>query len=172
MSAVPPHVRHAVTGAQLYLAFEGNATHRVSLTGEHLAIDFLSRDLPQPKVVLDLDGCRWLDSTFAGWMINLQQRLKQAGGRLIISRCTPACRTALEVMGLTGLFEFGVVEPPAQTKDVACAGPTAIDADTVEFMLHAHEELAAANPDNARLFAPIADTLRNELKGSRDPQGE
>jgi anti-anti-sigma factor len=160
---VPVYVHHAIHDSQLYLAFEGAASHRVSLAIEHLAADFLDHHPSKPEVVLDLAACSFLDSTFAGWMIMLQKRVKQAGGRVVVSRSSEPCRSNLPMLGLTSLFEFAAVPPPGPTERMAC-DDDATDAEAIEVMLHAHEDLAAVNADNERVFTPIADTLRRELQ--------
>ena len=159
----PLHIRYVVTGVQLYVAFNAGATHRVSLAAERITREFLADDPEQPVVVLDLDGCAWVDSTFAGWMINLRQRVAQADGRLIVSRCPQACLDSLDVMGLTALFEFETMTPPGEMKHVVCPDE-ATDADTIEFMLDAHQRLIDVNPANKRAFTPLAAKLRSELK--------
>ena len=158
----PVYVRHAIQESQLYLAFEGAASHRVSLAIEHLAADFLDQHPARPEVVLDLGACSFLDSTFAGWMIMLQKRVRQAGGRVVVSRSSDSCRSNLTMLGLTSLFEFTAVVPPGNTERMAC-DDDACDAEAIEVMLHAHEDLAEVNADNRRVFTPIADTLRQEL---------
>ncbi len=163
----PQHIHYAITGAQLYLGFEGSATHRVSLASEHLVADFIALNLPRETVVVDLGACRYLDSTFAGWMIRLHQRLKHADGRLILSRCPETCWANLQVMGLTSLFEFEDTPTPPQTRRISCCDPEETDAEAIEFMLHAHENLAGVNDRNRQVFTPITDTLREELDKRR-----
>lgn len=163
MTGQTQHIRVATSGAELYLAFEGSATHRISLATEHVATDFLAHAPPEPQAILDLAACSFLDSTFAGWMIKLQQRVRARGGRVVISHCPPTCRSNLQVMGLTSLFEFKDVDPPGETRQIPCSEPSGVDKDTVEFILHAHEDLSRVNSDNERTFTPITESLRREL---------
>jgi anti-anti-sigma regulatory factor len=159
-----PEVGCAADGLRLYLAFDGGATHRTSLTAERLVSRFLAGGPDRPTLILDLDGCMWVDSTFAGWMIGLRQRLSEVGGCLILSGCSGACRSSLEVMGLTSLFEFRALPRPPQMERVPCPEEGA-DEPTIEFMLEAHQKLAEVSPENREVFARIAEELRRELNG-------
>jgi len=161
----PPHIRYAASEAQLYIAFDGHATHRASLTAEALFGAFLASAPAQPIAIFDLDACTWVDSTFAGWMIKTRQQLSRAGGRVVLSRCTPTCRGALQTMGLSQLFEFRDVGLPPGMEQVPCPEEGA-DRATVEFMLEAHQRLADLSPENQRVFARIAAELRRVLEST------
>lgn len=165
-----PRIRYATMGAQLYLAIEGSATQRASLAAEHLAADFVRVSPPRPTIVLDLQGCEYLDSTFAGWMIRLHRQMGQAGGRLVVSRCPETCRRELEVMGLVSLFQFSTMTAPHETRQCTCPDLDLSGAEALEFMLHAHEDLAEVDEHNADVFKPIADMLRTELDKTADQQ--
>lgn len=159
----PPRIAYAAANSQLYILFDGSATHRVSLTAEQLVSEFLASNPTKAMAILDLDGCAWVDSTFAGWMIRLQQRVARIGGRVVISNCCDNCLSSLEVMGLKSLFEFQHVSAPPELHRIACPEEGA-NADTLDFMADAHEHLADVSPDNERVFARIAAELRRELK--------
>lgn len=152
---------------QLYLGFEGGANHRASLAGEPAVREFLAATPPAPAVAIDLGEATFLDSTFAGWLIRLQNRLRQAGGRLIVTGCAEICRSSLEIMGLTSLFTFEPRPAPPQARRIGFSDLEDADAETIEFMLHAHETLSHVNPQNERVFTPIAEALRDELKKRR-----
>jgi anti-anti-sigma regulatory factor len=166
-TATPPTIRYAVTGGQLYLAFEGSATHRVSLATEHLTAEFFAQHHAGPTVVVDLSASRYLDSTFAGWMIKLQHRLKPLDGRIVLSRCPDACRANLRIMGLASLFEFEDVAAPAETRRITCSDDDEDEVEAIELMLRAHEHLADVNNENEHVFTPVAESLRRELDRRR-----
>ncbi len=159
----PPQIGFVAEGDHLYIACQQRATRETSLTGENLVTDLLLEKPAHPFVILDLDGCEWIDSTFAGWMVKVRQRLHEANGRLVISRCPRTCRSSLETMGLTMLFGFEDIAPPENLRQVSCQPGEDVDPETVEFMLHAHEDLAGSSPAAQETFAPIADLLRQEL---------
>jgi hypothetical protein len=159
----PSSVAYCTVDNRLYLTFEGGATHRASLTAEPIVYDFLATNPTTPQIVLDMDGCPWIDSTFAGWMVRVRQRAAAVQGVTVVSRCPDACRTSLDVMGLKPLFCFSDMTPPGELAECPYTAEGA-DAATIDFMLQAHEELADASPDNRERFGHVAEKLREELR--------
>ncbi|MBN2445494.1 MAG: STAS domain-containing protein [Phycisphaerae bacterium] len=148
----------------LYLGFEQRATQQTCPTGSRLVEDYLTGQAEQsPRITIDLGSCTWVDSTFAGWIIMLHRRLSP-GKCVRIANCSDACLDSLQRLRMDKLFEFVDIAPPGATRKVACAvGEKPSPAD-LELMLRAHEELAALGGDNARVFTPIVETLRRELR--------
>ncbi len=159
----PLGIHYGVREGQFFLAIDGAATYQVSVTVDALVQKYLDHHPPQPSVALDLNGCAFIDSTFAGWMIKLHRRMAQLQGHLIVSRCPGVCRCSLQTMGLTALFEFDTVPPPTRLRHLDCAD-SAADTEALELMLHAHEDLAHVSSSNGRVFNPIAESLRKELE--------
>ncbi len=125
--------------------------------------DFLATQPSKPVVIIDLDSCGWVDSTFAGWLIKLRKRLAPMQGRIVVSRCPDSCRSSMETMGLTNLFHFHDLTPPPNLTPVKC--PEAeMDAGTIEFIASAHEDLAEVDSQNQAVFGRIAEELRKELE--------
>lgn len=163
-AAGTPHISYAIEGERLFIDVEKSATHRVSLTAEQLLVEFLDKcSSDTPSVVLSLEGCQWVDSTFAGWMVRVRQRLQTRSGTMTITSCTNGCLASLNVMGLTGLFHFEPIPFPSELHRVSCPVEEA-DVGTIEFMLSAHENLADANPANEQTFSPITQELRRQLR--------
>ena len=161
------YIRYAAAAGQLYISVDGHATHQASMAADRVVGGFLETNPPQPAIILDLEGCTWVDSTFAGWMFRLRQRLVAVAGHLVLSRCPEACRSSFDVMGLTSLFSFQAVTPPPELQRLACPQDE-VDAETIQFMLDAHAGLAEVSPANAEVFGRIADQLRRELERRKD----
>ncbi len=159
----PQCLGFAASASQLYITFSTAATHRASLAADQLTTRFLNGDPAAPTIILDLDGCGWIDSTFAGWLIRLKRQVARQGGRLVLASCPDACRASLDVMGLSSLFEFRTVDRPPDLTPIVCAAGE-LDASTIEFMARAHECLAEMNSLNAPAFAHIAEQLRAEAR--------
>lgn len=158
----PLQIEYAARDSQLFIAFEGHATHQASLAAEHIVAGFLDAQSQPPMIILDLAGCAWVDSTFSGWMIRLRQRTGARHGEVVISHCPPACLSSLTTMGLTALFHFAELERPPDLCSLLCE-PEAVTPASIEFMLEAHESLASTSPANQRVFGRIAEQLRREL---------
>ncbi|HMQ17407.1 MAG TPA: hypothetical protein PKC49_15690, partial [Phycisphaerae bacterium] len=109
-------------------------------------------------------GCDWIDSSFAGWLLGLRKKPARRAGHLRLANCSPRCRVSLERMRLAGLFEYVESAAPESLSALACTTTDRPDAQALRVMLAAHEELAASNEQNARVFGPIADMLRRQLE--------
>jgi hypothetical protein len=118
-----------------------------------------------PLVVIDLAGCDWVDSTFAGWLVGLNKLVQRApGGCVTLSGCSDRCRGSLERMQLTGLLHFETADPPTETRAVACTTSDQPSKDEFKLMLQAHEQLASLSAENQRVFGPIAAALRTQAE--------
>jgi anti-anti-sigma regulatory factor len=164
MAADSPTVSLGSTGSGLYICVNGRATQRTCPTVDRLVSDFLAGQPEAPEIVIDLAGCEWLDSTFAGWMMGLQKRLTRvAGSKLRISGCSERCRASLDRMQLAGVFTLESVPVPAELTQVPCLTTDRPDRAALKIMLQAHQELAAVSEANARVFGPVVEVLRRQL---------
>lgn len=165
MDADFPEIAVGTTRGGLYLGLHGHATQRTCPTANRLVDDYLASCPQPPTVVVDLAGCEWVDSTFAGWLLGLSGRIAPlANGALLVAGCVERCRTSLERMGLADRLRFEEVEPPADTRTISCTASDQPTPEELELMLAAHEALAALGPDNERIFAPIVAALRAQLE--------
>jgi anti-anti-sigma regulatory factor len=167
MGADSPALRVGYLNDGLYVHVNGRATQRLCPTLERLVQTFIEARPQRPIVTLDLDGCVWADSTFAGWLLGLRRQLQPCGGQLRLSGVSERCRASLARMQLVKLFEFCEVAPPAETSVVSCTTGDRPDRETLEIMLRAHESLAAVGGDNARVFEPVIAVLRRQLGQSQ-----
>lgn len=163
MGADSPALRVGNLEDGLYVHVNGRATQRLCPTLDRLVQTFIEARPQGPLITVDLDGCVWADSTFAGWLLGLRRQLQPCGGRLRLAGVTERCRCSLERMQLAKLFEFCDVAPPADTSVVNCTTGDRPDRETLEIMLRAHESLAALGDANARVFDPVVEVLRKQL---------
>lgn len=161
-AAAEPRILFGSSEGELYLQFAGTATSRVCPSAEKLVSAFLATQKDAPRVVVDVRGCQWIDSTFAGWLVGLLRRTRSSGGALVIARCGDECRKSFATMGLTKLLEFQDAPTPRALRDVACPELAKNDPGTLHLLLAAHEELAALDETNRRVFGPIVAMLRKE----------
>ena len=167
MGTDTPEVTLGAVAGGLYVGVQGRATQGTCPTADQLVGDYLSSDPLRPLVVLDVTGCEWIDSTFAGWLVQLNKRLERsAGGRLLITGCSERCRRSLEKMRLTELLKFETVAPPPETQNVPCTTGEVTGKEKLKLMLEAHEALAGVSPENEQVFTPIATMLRGQMERS------
>lgn len=69
---------------------------------EELVLDAL----PDQRVVLDLRGLHFVDSSGLRGLLLLRRRVDEAGGRLVLREPTPSVRRVLEVSGLDKVFSL------------------------------------------------------------------
>ncbi len=167
MGADSPEIAVGAVQGGLYLGLLGRATQRTCPTADHLVNDYLANRPQEPTVMLDLTGCDWVDSTFAGWLVGLGKRMgRMPGGQVRMTGCSERCRASLERMQLAAMFQFEAADAPAETRMVPCTTSDQPDKEELKLMLAAHESLAALSPENEQLFAPIAATLRNQIENT------
>ena len=167
MGADSPEIAVGTVRGGLYLGLLGRATQRTCPTADRLVNDYLASRPQPPVVVLDLSGCDWVDSTFAGWLLGLNKRMSHvANGEMCVAGCGDRCRASLDRMGLADLFKFAELEAPSETQMIRCTTSDQPSAAELKLMLAAHEALVALGPENERIFAPIVATLRSQLEGS------
>lgn len=123
-------------------------------------------------LVVDLEGCTGMDSTFMGTLAGLAARLAtQDGGVLQIAGSGPRNRRSLEDLGLDFLLE---IEPPESAwrdqLDTIRAGLQAPQKVAVPgqvqramHILESHQVLAATNDKNAQVFSEVVSMLEDEL---------
>lgn len=165
-------IRFGTCADGLYLAIDGAATRRVCAAAGRLVSDYLAANPQAPGILLDLGSAAWVDSTFAGWILQLRQQVGTlSGGSLCLADCSPDCWTSLDNMRLTALLNRRDVARPAKLSAVACPEGQLSDHAMLELITRAHEELAALDEDHRRVFGPIATRLRSELEqqGHRPP---
>jgi anti-anti-sigma regulatory factor len=167
MGAESPEIAVGTARGGLYLGLRGRATQRTCPTTNRLVDDYLASRPQTPIVVVDLSGCEWVDSTFAGWLLGLSGRIApMANGAMLVAGCVECCRKSLERMGLADRLQFEKVEPPDETQIIHCTASDQLTAEELKLMLAAHEALVALGPENERIFAPIVAALRTQLEGS------
>jgi hypothetical protein len=159
-------VEFMATDGLLYLAFPDGASHQAARGAFEIVRGFLRECQGTPLVALDLDGCGWVDSTFAGWLIRLHRQLTPRGGCILLAQCPAGCWASLEIMGLSALFLTRAVPRPAERHTYDCPDEGA-DPATIRFVLGLHAGLAKLNDANQRTFAPLVAQLRQELAAAQ-----
>lgn len=126
-------------------------------------------------VVVDLEVCPGVDSTFMGTLAALAHKLQAMGGKALVASPTQRARAAMEDLGLDMLME---IDPPHPfwEKDVqARREQLDTEADTQEdsatlteterkrHVLEAHQTLRSMNAKNDETFGYVCETLAEGL---------
>ncbi len=165
MGADTPEVHVGTIEDGLFIGLNGRATQRVCPTINRLVEAYLTSPPTAVSVTLDLSGCNWVDSTFAGWLVAVQRRLaKHPGARLLLAHASERCRASLDRLNIEHRFEFNFTPPPANARPIPCTSSDRPSRPDMELMLRAHEELAAVNEQNGRVFGPVVELLKRQLQ--------
>jgi len=126
-------------------------------------------------LVIDLEACNGMDSTFMGTMAGIAMRLaKLPNGTLQVHGANEKNRNSLEDLGLSMLLEINP-DKPVWCDDVStlrtslkeCAINDAVD--KTQHVFDAHSLLCEADESNDEKFSTVLDVLEAELK-SRSQQ--
>lgn len=124
-------------------------------------------------VVVDLEACTGMDSTFMGTLAGLANRLSERDGVLQIAAAGTKNRDSLEDLGLDFLMEIEPAEAvwrPVKEKarDLLKTKVAGMKAGTelhTRHVLEAHKILSDANQENKKKFSGVVQLLGGELEG-------
>ncbi|MEY5019049.1 MAG: hypothetical protein RLZ22_137 [Verrucomicrobiota bacterium] len=130
----------------------------------------------EKHLVVDLDACTGMDSTFMGTLAGMASRLSAADdGGLQIAGADERNRRSLEDLGLDFLME---INPPAAVwqdrlgairSELKPVGGGAVDPHTGGVhVLDAHRKLSAINEKNKQAFSTVVSMLEKET-GNKAP---
>ena len=128
-------------------------------------------------IVIDLETCSGIDSTFMGTLAGLSRRLLPIGGSVQIASPSERCLSALESLGLDALLS---IEPPTapwrgKVEQIRAALGTenapSVHLDAKEQTLHvlnSHLTLSEMSEENEEKFRNVTDCLKEELERQKD----
>lgn len=125
-------------------------------------------------IVIDLENCPGVDSTFMGALAGLARRLMPMGGSVQIASPTERARAAMESLGLDALLE---IEPPVapwrgKTEDIRARlsqeeshhDDSLADLDRARHVLDSHLTLSKLSEANAEKFHNVTECLKKEIQ--------
>ena len=129
-------------------------------------------------LVIDLQACKGMDSTFMGTMAGLAMRLmKLPEGRLEVADPSDRNRKSLEDLGLDVLMQIDPADAiwrelitDIRSRLVACKSSE----DKIgqgEHVLDAHKKLCEADARNTQKFGTVLDYLEAEVKTKNSGEG-
>jgi anti-anti-sigma factor len=162
MAAPPGTVRVHQEGPTLHVRVEGRGTMAHGLPLRRVAEGALGRGANAVRV--DLRHAIYLDSTFLGTLLALQNQLARRGGRLALVAPSPACARLLEQMGLNEVFTLeGGEEPSFPWREVPAESP-----DVPAFK----QNVAQAHEQLANLPGRAGETFRTVIRCIQQAEGE
>lgn len=130
-------------------------------------------------LVIDLEACTGMDSTFMGSLAGLATKLTAKGGGLQVAAPGHKNKDSLEDLGLDFLMEIdpeeavwkGVEEKARDLLKPKVAGMRAGTELHTRHILEAHEVLSGANEKNREKFSGVLGVLGKELSGETPEEG-
>ncbi|KXT50419.1 hypothetical protein HMPREF3038_01676 [Akkermansia sp. KLE1797] len=128
-------------------------------------------------IVIDLETCSGIDSTFMGTLAGLARRLMPIDGAVQIASPSERCLSALESLGLDALLS---IEPPTAPwrgkveqirANLGTETTPAVHLDARDQTLHvldSHLTLSELSEENEEKFRNVTDCLKDELKRQKD----
>lgn len=135
------------------------------------------------KIVVDMEQCVGMDSTFMGVLAGLAFRLKkQNEGHIYMVNLTSRTRGLLATLGLDQLVktfmqgatptEFaGMLQNDGRQMDVL-KHESGSRRETAEMMLEAHENLVEVSNENLPRFRDVLTFLREDIANANDAEAE
>lgn len=146
-------------GRTVWVRIDGRGTFQNSTGLKEFAAEMLQRG--HREFVIDLGSCELMDSTFMGTLAGIAMRLGH-DGKLHVIRPNVRCRQVLKSLGLDRIIsveeEAPAPAPGDPLRDAEGNPPRAAKRETI---IEAHENLVAANPENAIRFKDVLDFLRH-----------
>lgn len=137
------------------------------------------------NIVIDLEICPGVDSTFMGTLAGLARKALAVGGMVQIATPTQRTRTAMESLGLDMILDLDPQDAPWQTdiqerrykiaeqnapaKEEGIAELT--EAERTRHVLEAHNTLRDLNQKNDETFGYVCETLEEDLKRHEGNRG-
>lgn len=126
-------------------------------------------------VVVDMEICPGVDSTFMGTLAGLARKIMASGGTLQIATPTQRTRSAMESLGLDMLVDLdpasapwqaNIAERRAELSQGAAKEATSGSMNELErtrHVLDAHNTLRTMNHKNNETFGYVCETLEEDL---------
>ena len=155
-----------------WIRCQGKGNFLVSAKLKECAEHFLKQE--EKIIVVDLEACTGMDSTFMGTLSGIALRLTKSAGSLHIASANEKNRSSLEDLGLSELMQINDEGAWSGTEANIRASlqiwssdkkPDALQRSML--VLEAHKTLSATNESNAKKFETVVNLLENELETRR-----
>lgn len=156
-------------GDVAWVRLNGNASHLNSHLVRDFADDYVSRGGRQ--IVVDLENCPGMDSTFIGILTGLTMRMAEMNGKIEVVNANDRNFKSVKKLGLDELITIDRdgtswteeralvadnVNRPLPKKELS-------KRERAEMMLKAHETLVEANEKNYSQFRDVLEYLKKDV---------
>lgn len=167
MGDVQPRMQVAESAEAIVVRIDGPATMAIGPNFSALCEHY--RDDRRRPILVDLSGCEWLDSTFAGCLLSqsVRSRGDQAASFTLVA-ASPGCRDALDKLGVTQLLLDENATLPSHITFEPVTPETFSPDRVAQTIVDAHDRLADVSEANQRTFGTLAAAFRADLKRKKN----
>lgn len=115
------------------------------------------------RLILDLEECAGLDSTFMGTLVCIASRLREENGGITLVNVSGHNRELLEMLGAAQFVTFGGRQDVPDLQFTRLAPVPGDARRRVELIREAHECLCRLSPENRQRFGSFLASLGAEL---------
>jgi anti-anti-sigma regulatory factor len=161
-------------GKLFWLRVEGRGTFQDSVQVKRAFQRIIAEGIRD--LVVDLECCPMMDSTFLGTLTGTALNLmEQGGGSLSVLNANPRNQQLLTELGLNHLLELDVEGTawPDERREACAQLSTCNEAkangkeESAQHVLDAHQTLAELNPENRGRFRDVIHFLEQEISGAQ-----
>lgn len=145
----------------------GRGSFKISASLKEFGLSLIDRGIVE--LVIDLEDCIGMDSTFMGVTAGLCGRFhRESGGRVTMVHTSEKIQKLMTTLGLDRLVDDVDLQaapevPELKVLDIKPQTPL----ESAETMLEAHETLVEAHPQNHPRFQDVLDYLREDIRRQR-----
>jgi anti-anti-sigma factor len=147
----------------------GRGSYKVSPTLKKFATRML--DEGRLKLVVDVERCEGMDSTFMGTLAGISQRLTKAGGEPVyMTSVSPKLHQLMKTLGLDRLVRIQPESWKAGEATETLSEPESPELgslESAEHILEAHETLVEISPENLSKFEDCLLYLRQDVQNRK-----
>lgn len=153
----------ATQGATIWIRVVGRGSFKLSSTLKTFVGTAVQRGFRQ--VLMDMQDCTGMDSTFMGVMAGLALLLQPQQGTVGLVNLSDKNRASLTTLGLSSLLRLHDTIPTDIPRPTMQRLEPSLDmAHTAANILAAHETLITAAPENQPKFQNLITELRDEIQ--------
>lgn len=157
------------TDGFLWIRCEGRGAFKVGAALKRCVEEWLEKGRGK-VVVLDLEACVGMDSTFMGTMAGLAGKLQKLGGSFQVVAIDEKNRMLLEDLGIDFLLEIEPVEAgwrgrEGEIREKLRSLESGVDKSVhSRQVLEAHQDLSRLNDGNREKFGDLLNLLEREIR--------
>ena len=124
------------------------------------------------SIVVDMEMCLGMDSTFMGNLAGMAMKLTQVSGGLLIADATEKCVSSLEELGISSLMKINPTDQIWQDRKVSIRERLTVieESPTVDKAMHVyetHKKLCEADTSNEEKFSAVLECLEAEISNKK-----